>query len=313
MQSPTQKWLTQLQRYFNNYLWNDGPHGILAKRTYLPIEEGGLNHISVVTFEQAIKLKWIDIALCSPQCFWVAHLEYCLSVPLREFLTYNVHPCNISLLCNHQLSPVMHSVLSIYCKLHFTRTQGHAGLLPVVYNSALKSPKSKSVFSNVTINRLEQKGIHTVQDFVEQYDNLPVSFRELTGAQHMMDRLLGEWLTQVDSGNFGEISPLETLFLDCVTVKKIYSTVLHCTPVPVSPAVEYWEKHLSCMDLLEDWPRICASYKQFVLVKLQTFYLRYINHTYVYNMRRSNWAGRDALCTLCGKADETFFHVCGRL
>ena len=87
-------------------------------------------------------------------------------------------------------------------------------------------------------------------------------------AHAIMDKVSGEWLMLVDSGELGVISPLEALFLGKVTVRVCYNTIFHLWDPPVPFAVAKWERDLNCTELLSKWPEICVRYKTLVRVKL---------------------------------------------
>ena len=47
------------------------------------------------------------------------------------------------------------------------------GLMPIAYNSILAAPVRMTLFLPEAIAKLEDLGIHSVSDLVEQFDTLP--------------------------------------------------------------------------------------------------------------------------------------------
>ena len=184
------------------------------------------------------------------------------------------------------------------------------GLMPMAYNSALAPGHSPTLFSEDNIAKLEHARILTVSDFVEQYDTLGWRKRRHFSAKAIMDKISSEWLTLIDSGELGDVSPLESLFLNRCTVRGCYNTILHLWNPLFPSAIAKWERDLDCTDLSTEWPEIYARYKTIVRVKLRAFYLRYINRAYLLKGHKAAWTGSaDSSCSMCGKAVETTLHV----
>ena len=119
IESPPASWFKKLQSYCNHYIWSQGTHYLKAELMYYPIEEGGFQHLDIKVMDMAIKLFWLDVALRNPDLFWVKHLQSCLKMPLREFITCNISAAHLKYACKQPLSLIMNSVLKHWCKSTF--------------------------------------------------------------------------------------------------------------------------------------------------------------------------------------------------
>ena len=83
-------WYKKVQTFLDNYIWRFGYHHMAASQSYVPIKQGGLGMVHLLSQDKALKLSWIKIALTDQNSFWIAHLQQYLCIPLREFLSYNI-------------------------------------------------------------------------------------------------------------------------------------------------------------------------------------------------------------------------------
>ena len=306
--SPPQKWLHKLQSLVNHYIWAGGVHHVNAARTYLSFKEGGFNMENVIAQDQALKLSWLDRALNGPPSFWSKQLQSCLKIPLREFLSSNISHFHIQRLCKESLPPMWFSILKCWCLLHFTKTGGNINVMPLMYNSALADRKHPYVFDAEYEKLLTDAGIYTVQDFIEMYDLLSITDAHNLHATYIMDAMPGEWITQVDSEDFGDQSQLDLMLLKGFTAKTSYNTILRLKPPPPLVIVDHWNESLNCTDI--DWKRVCTIAQSLVSIKLRSFYFKYINRGFIFNARHSVWKSDCSKeCNMCNIDPETYVHV----
>ena len=90
MDSPPTKWLNNLQSILIKYIWSRGPHHMTASKTFLPIEQGGLNMINVHWQEKSLKLAWFQKAQDNPELYWVQYLHSCLTIDFKTFIVSNI-------------------------------------------------------------------------------------------------------------------------------------------------------------------------------------------------------------------------------
>ena len=182
--------------------------------------------------------------------------------------------------------------------------------MPLAYNSALTYKKHIHEFHPKVLAKYEKLGVATVSDFIDIYDDLTDTQKLSLGANHIMEKMPNEWVTQVDSQTFGDMPSIETLLSGEHSVHACYMLLMQLrTPVSIL-AFTKWESDFECTNLLQEWPRITKIFNQNVSIKLQSFYLRYIYRTVVTNYRRSKWnPSNSPLCTNCGTCDKTFLHI----
>ena len=307
--SPTKTWLHELQSQLNNYIWSNAYHHIRAEQTYLPINKGGLGMLSIILQEKSYKLGWLDVALHNDRMFWCNQLKSCLSIPLRELYCSNIRPGHLKYVCSPQLPVFWNCVLKYWCESHYVTTGSNVALMPLAYNSALASTRRPLLFKEYRINRFHTLGVYTVKDFIEMYDTWSKTQRSSLEATHIMNAMPDNWLTQVDSDNFGELPPLEKLLLVRPTARVFYNELVKLMLQKENCRIIKWQQELNCTDLDAQWNRICSISSQIVQIKMRTFYLRYINRAYMLGPRRSKFMSVTAMCSLCNNAEETFAHV----
>ena len=122
----------------------------------------------------------------------------------------------------NRLTAFMECALQTWCNLHFTTDKGHIGLMPIAYNSALCKKSKLHLFTEKPLKHFWDKGIVTVKDFIDSFDDLKKEERRVMGANYIMEKVSNAWVTQADSGIMGEVSPFELLLGDIPTVRSIY-------------------------------------------------------------------------------------------
>ena len=135
--SPPRSWLDTMQSLLNNYIWQYGPHYVSATRLYQPVKNGGLNMLNVTLYDKALKLSWLSKAQKYPDSFWVKHCEKSLSMSLNFFVSSNVCTRHLKWICKYPLAALWKSVLTHWCDVHFTKSEGNVFLMPLMYNSLL--------------------------------------------------------------------------------------------------------------------------------------------------------------------------------
>ena len=307
--SPWVSWFRKFQSLLNSYIWSFRAHHVNAQQMYLPVAQGGLNMVNLRLFERALKLNWITVALNDTNSFWAAQVKSCLKVPLREFLCYNVNKNHIRRLCSSPLPTVWRCIFEHWCDEHYTNSAGHVGLMPLAYNSTLTSSNSLGLFNTELIGKFHAEGVYTVEDFIEGYDDWSTDLKMSLSADKIMNLMPGEWITQVDSHNFGDISPLEDTLRTRTTSKGLYNLLLNQRPSPEIKAISYWAQDLNYTDMNIEWPRICKIQYDLVQIKLRVFYFRFITRTIPLNVVRAKYANCSPKCTFCDLVDETTIHV----
>ena len=307
--SPPASWFHKVQSFLNDYIWAKGPHRMRANLLYQPVPQGGFNMLNVALYDRALKLSWLNRAKQNPNAPWVVYLESCLILPLRTILSCNIAVRHIPWICKKKLPHLWMSVLTHWCEVHFTKSGGFIPLMPLKCNSVLVTRKHKRLFFPSVFPILENLNLNTVQDFLEAYEDMPTKTVRRIEATYIMDRMPDAWLTQQDSGFFGDIPPIETLYIQGFTVKQCYSLLIKNSLPPPNISIAKWEQALQCSNLQELWPQICKNAYVCTSVKLQTFHLKFINRYYLLNTRRALWSNCSELCSICNKEHETFVHA----
>ena len=305
--SPSQQWFKKLQAYLNKYVWSNCPK-IAAALAYQPISSGGIDMINVALYEKAIKLSWLFKAVQNPQAWYSLHLQHCLPVSLNQFLTLNLRKSHLKRFLLHQPSPFWKCVLEHYCDVHFTKTGGHLGLMPIAYNSVLAAPTQTTLFRPTAIASLEEIGIYSVSDLVEIYDSLSYKTKRKLGITMAFKRIPNEWMTQIDSGHYGQVPPIEAMATEPIAVSQYYSLLIQNNMPAVNRAINQWEWDLEC-SISPSWKKVCLKYSLMVRVKLHSFYIKYINRTFHLNHRRAKYVPNcSSKCSFCAQEDERFMH-----
>ena len=251
--SPPVSWFRKVQSLVNDYLWNHGVHHMVADRLYLPIDQGGLNMINFRTFDQSLKISWLVKAIKNPDSFWAKQLQYCLTIPIQDFVSYNLHPRHLSRIYKFPPTPFWQSVLLAWCQAHYTSLQGNVLSMPLAYNSAITW--KTTLFTEATISHFENLGIHSVKEFSDEFETIQGS-RWCSLANHIMDRMPNAWLTQIDSDNFGDLPAIESLLIQGFSVYARYRVLQSLRPVP-NKSIVAWEWDLQYSHLSDSWSQIC--------------------------------------------------------
>ena len=307
--SPSMAWFHKLQSYLNDYIWKNKKHHLAAKWCYQPIEQGGLNMINICWQDQALKLSWISKALFSPPAFWSAQLRDCLPLPLEDWLCCNISPSHVYWSVKQSLNPLCKAVLKHWCTLHFTPNGNHVGLLRIGFNSVLAKNKFRCVFNTSYLAKLEAIGLHSVSDLIDEFDNFNASQKKTLHLTRLMDMLPSEWLTQVDSGNYGDMPEIEKLMFKPFTVHQCYELIrVHSDPGPVR-AIAQWETELECDGLASQWKNICSLYKVVIPVKIREFHIKFVNRLYPMNNVIAKYMPTCSdQCPFCNNVKDSVVH-----
>ena len=97
-----------------------------------------------------------------------------------------------------------------------------------------------------------------------------------------------EWVTMVDSSQYGEIPEIEQLVVNPTSVSACYKVLISLKLPVVNRSLFKWETDLG-EQLSHDWSTICLNYKCMVEVKLCSFYLCFINRCFHFNAARVHY------------------------
>ena len=170
----------------------------------------------------------------------------------------------------------MHSILAAYCNAHFTVESGHVGLMQLARNSVLKCCGRCHVSEDKIIQQYHEKDICTVQDFVECYDYFTGQQSRWLHAELVMNLMPSQWIMQVDSGSYDPVPPIELLIENSFSIRKAHEILQQNYSIPFKAIVKL-ECDLNLDSLTDGWSAILKVRKQLVSVKLQSFYLVYLN------------------------------------
>ena len=305
--APLTAWLHQVQKFLIHYVWSFRLHGIHQEHLYLPVKEGGLHLVDLLTYEKSLKIAWLDIALHSENTFWVTHLRSCIKIPLRELLTANIAWKDVKYVCIQPLSDMWKCVLKYWCDYHFVADEGNIALMPLAYNSAFKM---HNVFSQEFVNSTNVAGIHTVLDLIDQFPVLTPLIKRQFPANRLMNRMPKRWLEQAETGDYGEVAPLETLLLKRFNVRTVYNELRSAATPPPPVCLAKWQRDLEMTDLSEHWSSICSHVSHIVKVSMKSFYIKFVNRVYYMNTRVAHFnASQMPKCSFCGREDETYMHA----
>ena len=308
--SPHCTWFQPVQKLLNDYIWSQSIHHMVASRMYLPISQGGFDMVNVKLREKALKISWLSQGLTNPEKIWVKQCEKCLKMSLVHFMTCNIARRHVHWACKAELPQIVFDILSHWCDVHYTSTGGNIPLMPLAFNSALADRYSCLVFDINYVKKLDDLGLCTVLDFIEEFDSLPTKVAKDIAGYRLMNLMPSQWLTQADSEVYGDIPEIEKLSLRPFSPRACYSLLRSLEPVPESRALKAWEIDLECKITTEEWAKILNLHKACSQVRLQSFYIRYVNRAYTLNPRRAKWvSGLSTKCRFCYREDETFLHL----
>ena len=225
------------------------------------------------------------------------------------FITFNIKKSHLSWFVVKPLPPFWESVLHYWCDVHYTHTAGNLALLPLAYNSALARRSTSHAFNPDSITKYEEFGIYSVADFITEFDSLLVRFKKCLDAYAMFKNVTNEWVTMVDSDNYGTVSELEMLVWEQSFAKKCYAILIKLQMPQTNRGHMQWETE-SKITLMDDWECICNNVTLLVEVKLRSFYLRFINRTYQLNYIHTKYVpGLSENCSFCKQVPETVMHL----
>ena len=274
--SPPVAWFCKLQRFLNDYIWSHKSNHMATNRAYLPIKQGGLNMVRILAYNKSIKLSWLASALSKVNAFWVAQLQNCLKIPLRELLCANVRKRDLHLLYHKEPLPIWQETLGYWCDLHFTSTEGNVALMAIDYNSVLKVGRViKNVFDPGCVARLHDLSIFTVKDFLDEYDDLSSKQKRAVGANQIMRLIPNEWVRQVDSGEFCSPVPAETMLLKGLSTHSCYKLLINAQKIadnkryiPVGNGIAMFEFTVQVADYLFSLLSTCIGQIKVILFKI---------------------------------------------
>ena len=182
--------------------------------------------------------------------------------------------------------------------------------MPLMYNSQLVYKSCNYIFWDNYINKYHELGIFSVQDFLDAYDGFTDTQKTSLGATYIMQAMPNDWSTQVDSGCYGDIPPVENVIIKKLSVKKTYDILLCVQRQPVTLSMMKWATDLNTPITQEQWSCVCSNAFDIVEIKLRSFYIKYINRCAQFNNTRHHWhPDIPPECAMCGKGLETWLHV----
>ena len=108
--SPPASWFSEVQRFLNDYLWNNGYHFMSLTRSSPQVQNGGVGMPVFALQDKALKLAWLNIALTNTSSFWVMQLQSCLRKPLNDILVANIKKGHLKWVCCNTLPPMWNCI-----------------------------------------------------------------------------------------------------------------------------------------------------------------------------------------------------------
>ena len=302
--SPSRFFMKRLQNQLNNYVWSYRKHMVSLQLLSLPHHLGGLNMYSVVRQNCSLKLKWISRLLHTQDEFWKCYLVNCFHFPVNVFLKFNMHKRRIHrLLKDDVILPVFWlDVLNIWFDTNFCYAKDCTAEVFLAFNSVIPS---SCVFNVKLMQAYHARNIFSVQDFLDKCMLFSVEDAYLMRVAFIHHAISKKW-PQGFSGCkaflFDIVNPISVHAINVALVKNI-------TFKPFA-LWERWQRDLGIESVPVLWSDIVNKKFQFLLVKHQTFYWKYVNRAYYNNYWLSKIdPSRSSLCTFCNGAEETFMHL----
>ena len=265
---------------------------------YRPFNAGGINLYSIIQQNTSLKLKALNKLANAQGQYWSDYLESCLIVKLHLLPKINFAKRHIHLLLKpgKTLPGFWVQVLQEWSLLNFKNKHVCLKDALLLGNSALPT---RLVFNGPLMAQYHDAGVYTIADVLKcQVGALPRQPFILAAIY----KLWPDLQFPPSPATLDLITPLS------VRAINLWLQKMNCTqPSHVGKA---WALDSCSLLVGQSWNQICNIRKQFVSVKLQSFYWRYIKHAFFTNslMLRACLSNSD-LCTFCKGAEETFAHL----
>ena len=302
--SPSKEFMRCLQNQLNNYVWSYRKHMASFQLLALPHNLGGLNMYSVARQNCSIKLKWVSRLLHTKNEFWKCYVESCFHFPIVIFLKFNM--------CKNKLHRLIKpgailpafwiDVLSIWYSHNYCYAKNCSSDVYLAFNSAIPSP---CVFNVSLMQQYHLRGIYTIQDFLDKSPTFSVAEVRLLKVFYLQTAIVKKWPDGFNGCKillFDIVHPISVRAINLALVRNI-------TFKPFA-LWERWKRDLGIDSIPVLWSQIVNIKFQFLLVKHQTFYWRYVNRAYFNN----HWLATidpnlSSLCSFCQGEEESFMHL----
>ena len=268
--------MNKMQSTINAYVWSGGHNHIRAEIMYLPYDRGGLLLPCLHTVEQSLKFKWLSRILNPNDELWFHQLTTIFTCTLKELLAYNIKYTHVSRLYYRGKHPHIfwQDILRLWCDQHFTEDAVNFGTMPLACNSSFTD--LTLTFRSWLMTQYQHYGIVMVEDFLTKAQDLSPEAQHKLKVNSLMGAIPIHWLTTQDARRPGFFTANNSL----LTVKEISTFLLNQKPEPNILVCEKWERDLHCSGVVEEWPHICAIRKDFLEIRMQTFYYQFIYRAY---------------------------------
>ena len=296
--APTDKVLRKVQSHINHYLWSYRKHHVTDQLLYEPFETGGINLYSIITHNRTVKLKALNKLVCNTNEFWRASLQNIFKLPLEIICAANLKIKHLSWL-KHSFETTLpffwQQAFQIWTHINFNGKNQCTKDMLVISNSLLPL---KTLFASDKMLELYNKGIHTLEDFMANSTKSTFIEKALRLISLCID--LTQFVTIPIRCN------LDTP-ITCAAISRFLRKQNGFKPDSIWTK---WAQDLSCMQVALEWPNMCKIRHDFVSVKLQSFYWKFINRAISTNRDMVKMKIiASPMCSFCKVQEETFMHL----
>ena len=315
--SPSEEVILDLERYFFNFLWNNGPDKIKRTVSVKNYRDGGLKMLKVKPFIESLKISWLR-RIISGDKKW-KNLILHLVPDLTNFVNYGTDFIlqRLRYITNPFWKEVFKSWIGFQKKVEI-RTWNDFLAEPIWDN-----PKVKVGGNSVHYNNFIDKGIFFISDLIDQSGNffeynyvtqvlrINTNFLKFYGLLQSIINLK----QHVGIVNTGKNitrpfipTTVRLLTLDKKGSKRFYNILIQNTCKPISQIK--WQTELNLQDSFK-WQTVYTIINKITKdTNLKWFQLR-IQHRILATNTFLTKIGikQDNKCTFCKNAQETLIHL----
>ena len=290
--TPNKSFLDKVQSKLNNYVWSYGKHHVEACLLYRPYDRGGVNMYCIRNHNSSMKIKAVNKLCTVTNEYWQKVLKQNFTISMPSLAKINLHFQHIHRIIKHKLPLFWHQAITEWCLFNYKPPTECSRDALLLCNSALKS---KMVFDIPRMLKLQEAGIFTIQDLLNNH----------TAHTPLSRRIKKLWPTGPPT-----VPHLVVDLCKDLTVRNIRALLLEKNTTQPTRIWNMWTSDTNCNIVAQSWTPICKIRKIFTSVKLQNFYWKFINRALPTNYFLHKYGvASTPSCTFCKTGKETFFHL----
>ena len=170
--TPEESFFDSVKKMIRNFLWKNGRPKIAYNQLVQETHKGGLKLIDLKTKEQALKIKWVKLAMEPKEFFWKHAMRSLMPIP-------ELYECNIKRDKAKEIFKVdtfWNSVLEAWSEINYHKPVQREEILGQViwYNSHIQLEHTDKAF-----DKMRKKQILKIRDIYDEQDNKILSYNEV--------------------------------------------------------------------------------------------------------------------------------------